>query len=112
MRLESPKVLMHLPFRQLYTSFEQAIGAIREDFFCEMMQMSGLAYHYLKSSRGAKTPDFLVNSSDGDIIVEIGGKSKGRRQFKGVTVERKLILAHSAATKESSRPLFLLGYTA
>lgn len=37
---------------------------------------------YLKSKRGEKTPDFLLKGYI-DTIFEIGGRGKGRRQFKG-----------------------------
>ena len=108
--LREPKVLMYLPFRLLYREHDEAIGALREDFFAEMMRMKGLEFDYLKSTRGKKTPDFRVRSPEGEIVVEVGGKGKGREQFKGIKVEKKLILSHPANVRGIKRPLFLLGF--
>ena len=108
--LKEPKVLMFLPFRLLYRDWSECIGAIREDFFAEMMTMKGHRFHYLKTKRGAKTPDFLVELADETVVVEIGGKGKGRAQFKGIKVEKKLILSHSPEVKSNKKPLSLLGF--
>jgi predicted AAA+ superfamily ATPase len=108
--LREPKVLMYLPFRLLYREYDKAIGYLREDFFAEMMRMKGLEFDYLKSKRGRKTPDFLVRSQDGDIVVEVGGRGKGREQFKGIKVEKQLILSHPTQIEGIKRPLFLLGF--
>lgn len=105
-----PKVLMNLPFRLLYKDYKEAVGGIREDFAAEMMQMRNLEFHYLKSTRGTKTPDFLVKQETGNIVVEIGGGGKGREQFKGVKVQRKLILSHANIIEGIKRPLCLLGF--
>ena len=67
---------------------------------------------YLKTKRGAKTPDYLVRVGGEDLVVEIGGKGKGRSQFKGVLVERKLILSHDGNQTGIRRPLHLLGFVA
>ena len=75
-----------------------------------MMRIKGMDFHYLKTRRGAKTPDFLVKQDAGDIIVEIGGKGKGREQFKGILAGKKLILSHPSAFEGVKRPLFLLGF--
>jgi predicted AAA+ superfamily ATPase len=107
--LREPKVLMYLPFRLLYSDYEDSAGYLREDFFAEIMRMKGTPFHYLKSTRGAKTPDFLVPRKGGDIVVEIGGKGKGRSQFKGVEVSEKVILVHPGSVDGLRRPLFLLG---
>jgi predicted AAA+ superfamily ATPase len=109
--LREPKVLMHLPFRLLYLPYAQALGALREDFFGEMLGIAGLTFHYLKSRRGAKTPDFLVREGTEDFVFEIGGQSKGYTQFKGVTAERKIVLAHAALpTRKNAHPLALIGF--
>jgi len=108
--LKEPKVLMYLPFRLLYKSYQDSVGEIREDFFAEMLEMKEKAFSYLKTKRGAKTPDFLVKEEGEDIVVEIGGKSKGRQQFKDVIVSRKLILTHSQVVEGDRRPLSLLGF--
>ena len=108
--LKQPKVLMSLPFRLLYREWDQCIGAIREDFFAEMLAMKGYQFHYLKTKRGAKTPDFLVEHEDDTFVIEVGGKGKGRQQFKGIKVEKKLILSHDPKAGAHSKPLALLGF--
>ena len=45
--------------------------------------------------RGAKTPDYYIQYKDENIVVEVGGKSKGREQFKGITEKKKIIFSHS-----------------
>ena len=107
--LKEPKILMYLPFRLLYKSYNEAIGAIREDFFAEILRMKGKAFSYLKTKRGAKTPDFLIETEGESIILEVGGKGKGRQQFKGIKGNKKMILTDSAETDGIKRPLFLMG---
>lgn len=100
-----PKILFSLPYRLLYRKFEDCIGALREDFFVEAARMLGLEISYLKSMRGEKTPDYIID----DTVFEIGGKGKGRRQFKGIGKKRKMILTQPGAIDEMKRPLFLFG---
>jgi len=107
--LKEPKILMYLPFRLLYKSYNESIGAIREDFFAETMRMKDMAFSYLKTKRGAKTPDFLIKTESESIILEVGGKGKGRQQFKGIKGNKKMILTDSADTDGIKRPLFLMG---
>ena len=54
-----------------------------------MMRHRGIPIHYLKTKRGAKTPDYLLG--DGTVI-EIGGKGKGFSQFKDVKADRQVKL--------------------
>ena len=108
--LKEPKVLMFLPFRLLYRDWDQCVGPLREDFFAEMMIMKGCRFHYLKSNRGEKTPDFLVELDEEKVVIEVGGKGKGREQFKGVKVGKKLILAHSSDVGTNRKPISLLGF--
>ena len=108
--LKEPKILMYLPFRLLYQDYTEAIGAIREDFFAEVMRMTGNKFYYLKTKRGKKTPDFLIKDKEGEMVVEIGGKGKGREQFKGINIKKSIILTHSTGTAGIKRPLFLLGF--
>ncbi|NVM23167.1 MAG: ATP-binding protein [Desulfobacterales bacterium] len=108
--LKEPKVLMFLPFRLLYRDWSECVGAIREDFFAEMTSMKGYRFHYLKTKRGAKTPDFLIEHEDETVVVEIGAKGKGREQFKGIKIEKKLILSHSPEVRGNKKPLSLLGF--
>lgn len=106
--LKEPKVVMALPYRLLFKPFEEAIGSLREDFFVGAMRARGRELFYLKSMRGQKTPDYLVKDSE-DVVFEIGGKGKGRSQFKGVEVEKKILLTDSYDTTGGRRPLFLSG---
>ena len=108
--LKEPKILMAVPYRLLWNDFEQAIGGLREDFFVETLRSMDIDCHYLKSTRGAKTPDYLVPYRNEEIVIEVGGKGKGREQFKGITVEKKMILSHSLSSEGIRRPLFLLGF--
>ncbi|MDQ7822281.1 MAG: hypothetical protein RDV48_05755 [Candidatus Eremiobacteraeota bacterium] len=43
------------------------------------------------------------------MVFEAGGKGKGRSQFKGIEVEKKILLADSYDTTGGRRPLFLAG---
>ena len=108
--IREPKVLMAPPCRLLYREPDDAIGGLREDFFVEMFRRTGHEFGYLKSTRGAKTPDYLVSDGPDRLVVEVGGKGKGREQFKGVEVSRKLIFAHTDAPVGRRLPLFLAGF--
>ena len=61
-------------------------------------------------TRGAKTPDYLIEDAPTKLVIEIGGPSKGRQQFKGVQIDRKIVFMHSPAPEKGRLPLFLLGY--
>jgi hypothetical protein len=76
------------------------------------MSQAGIELEYLKSTRGAKTPDYLIERDGERLAVEVGGRGKGREQFKGVEVDRKLVFAHSLVPEGSRLPLFLLGFLA
>ena len=108
--MREPKVLMCPPYRLLFNEYDQAIGGLREDFFAEMMTAAGLPFDYLKSTRGKKTPDFLTCNGKESIVLEIGGKGKGRSQFKGVSTDRKIILSADDQVDNLKRPLYLLGF--
>ncbi len=106
--LKEPKVVMSLPYRLLYKPFSEAIGGLREDFFVGILRSLGKNIFYLKSKRGQKTPDYFIRDLKG-IVFEIGGKGKGRSQFKGVNTRKKIILADGYDTSGMRRPLFLIG---
>ncbi|MFP7754095.1 ATP-binding protein [Thermodesulfobacteriota bacterium B35] len=108
--MREPKVLLSPPYRLLYSDYDSAVGGLREDFFAEMLTSASIEFYYLKSTRGSKTPDFLVRDRKGNIVLEVGGKGKGRSQFKGIHVNRKIILSHGGEIDDIRRPLFLLGY--
>ncbi len=106
--LKEPKVVMALPYRLLYRQLSEAIGGLREDFFVETFRALGKEIFYLKSMRGQKTPDYLMRDRE-NIVFEIGGKGKGRSQFKGVEIQKKIIFADGYDVKNMRRPLFLAG---
>jgi predicted AAA+ superfamily ATPase len=107
--LKEPKIFMAVPYRLLYTEFDRAIGALREDFFVEAVKFLGQECFYLKTNRGKKTPDFVMPQMTGNLVIEVGGKGKGHTQFKGMKAEEKIIFAHGLEANGLRRPLFLLG---
>jgi len=66
--------------------------------------------YYLKSTRGKKTPDYLLTHKGKNIAVEIGGKRKGREQFKGFTPDKKIIAADTETMDDIRKPLLLFGF--
>ena len=106
--MKEPKIVMALPYRLLYKPLNEAIGGLREDFFVEVVRALGKEIFYFKSMRGQKTPDYFIRDYE-DIIFEVGGKGKGRSQFKGVDVKRKIIFADGCDMTDTRRPLFLAG---
>lgn len=118
--LKEPKVLLQLPYRLLYQDFEQAVGGLREEFFALAMRQHSCTFQYAKSTRGAKTPDFLLSGTTSaelnGTVVEIGGPGKGRSQFKGFDYERKVVLFDDIQLKKVRIdpglrvPLFCIGF--
>lgn len=108
--MKEPKILMALPFRLIYKEYNDAIGALREDYFVETMLSIGKKNNYLKSTRGKKTLDYIIRDNNQKIVIELGGKGKGRRQFKDVSEEKKIIFSHSIETEDIKRPLFMSGF--
>ncbi|GAB6088444.1 ATP-binding protein [Spirochaeta dissipatitropha] len=90
-----PKILMELPYRLQYKEREDCIGGLREDFFASAMRQHGMEFQYAKSTRGSKTPDFLLEIDGIPAILEVGGKGKGRTQFKDIQYKKKIILRDS-----------------
>jgi predicted AAA+ superfamily ATPase len=110
--LREPKILMTPPIRLLHRDWSEAIGGLREDFFALAMRQAQVPFHYLKSTRGEKTPDYLVEHDGKRYAIEIGGRGKGRQQFKGVKTDQKIILADQPLPAHGRQPLFLLGFLA
>ena len=108
--LREPKILLVPPVRILFRSEEEAVGGLREDFFALAMRQAGIAFSYLKGTRGQKTPDFLVVHEGEKIAMEVGGKGKGRSQFKDMRDLRRIILAPDAVPSPNRVPLHLLGF--
>ncbi len=75
------------------------LGTIRELFFIKMLKNSGHTVHY------SKTGDFIVD----DVIFEIGGKSKTRKQLKQVTQEAYLVKDDILYAGKLEIPLHLFG---
>jgi hypothetical protein len=75
-----------------------------------MLTLKGYKFHYLKTKRGAKTPDYLVEHEREKFVIEIGGKGKGREQFKGIKIEKKLILCNDPKAGSGKKPLSLMGF--
>ena len=105
-----PKILLYLPSRLIFTSYKSSLGALREDFATTMFRALQVEYFYLKSTKGKKTPDFLIMHQGKKVIIEVGGKNKGREQFKDLkSSDYKIVLKHGADFKENDIPLFMLG---
>ena len=108
--LKEPKILMALPYRLLYKNFTDCIGALREDFFISTFSALNKKVFYLKSTTGKKTADYILEDNE-DIAIEIGGKSKGKSQFKGLSLDKKIILADSIENNtKDKKPLFSIGF--
>jgi predicted AAA+ superfamily ATPase len=110
--LKEPKVLLMPPIRMLYRPVDEARGGLREDFFAFAMRQAGRDVNYLKSTRGQKTPDFLLQYGGENVVFEVGGKGKGRSQFKGIQADRKIVMAEGASLSEDRMPLYLAGFLA
>lgn len=108
--LREPKILLMPPLRLLHRPMDEVIGGLREDFFAMAMRQAGIGIQYLKSTTGQKTPDFLVEHGGRKVVFEIGGKGKGRSQFKGVSADQKIILAPGIAPSCGRIPMESVGF--
>jgi len=103
---KEPKILFTPPYRLLYRQYDECIGDLREDFFVDAISRLKIELNYLKGTRGEKTPDYLV----GSVVCEIGGRNKGRSQFKGFTARKnKIIFTQPGMLDDMRRPLFFAG---
>ena len=96
---KEPKVMLSLPIRLLYKSFEDCVGELREDFFAFAMAQHSIDFHYAKTTRGSKTPDFIIRIDNQNLLVEVGGPGKGRTRFKGLEYEKKIVVYHRSGAK-------------
>ena len=110
--MKEPKVLLTPPVRLLYRELDDSIGSLREDLAVSMLRPGVEELHYLKASRGSKTPDFMILYRGEKIVFEVGGANKGRKQFKGITADRKIILRDGGELSKESVPLHCLGFLA
>ena len=90
-------------------------GALREEFTAFAVEQHGVSLRYAKSTRGAKTPDYLIEIDGTPIVIEVGGPGKGRSQFKNVEYERKVIVHDGEPAPAGSSgvrrvPLHALGF--
>ena len=108
--LKEPKVLLIPPIRLLYRGLDDALGPLREDLTAFLLRLAVDQLHYLKATRGAKTPDFLIRHKGEKIVFEVGGAKKGRTQFKGIVADRKIVLSDGARISENRLPLHCLGF--
>lgn len=111
--LREPKVFMELPYRVLFRPFEECVGELREDFFALAMAQHGMPFSYAKTTRGSKTPDFILELSTGTVVLEVGGRGKGRSQFKGLRYDAKVVLSHGDDLRAAAGlrvPLHCLGF--
>lgn len=106
---KEPKVLLMPPLRLLYRDAEDARGGLREDFFGMAMRQAGFELSYVKGTRGEKIPDYLFRHEGKRYVVEVGGKGKGRSQFKGITADETRVAAESGDWNAGRIPLHLFG---
>ena len=82
------------------TGHHYKIGTIRELFFIKMLKNSGHTVHY------SKMGDFIVD----DIIYEVGGKGKTRKQIKQVSQTAYLVKDDILYSGKGEIPLYLFGF--
>lgn len=131
---KQPKILFNLPFRLVFSAdwridLNVHKGMLLEDFAAEMLIGKGYGLHYLKTKRGSKTPDLLVNCAkegykpidntdevfstlqNTTAILEIGTKRKYKVSYK-LDYKGKIDifkLTYPYINKANIRPLSLLG---
>ena len=110
--LKEPKILLMPPLRLLHLPLKEARGALREDFFVFALRQAGFDLSYLKGTRGQKTPDFLLRHKERNLVFEVGGKGKGRSQFKGIEADRKIVFSEGGPLSREAIPLNLAGMLA
>ena len=90
---------------------EQIKGALREEFFVQSIDNLNQTLYYLKSRRGAKTPDYLFIFEGNKYIFEIGGQKKGFSQFKGISDQyNKYIISYPGISQNNKIPLIMFGF--
>ena len=106
--MKEPKILLPPPLRAAFSSLPENMlkGSIREDFFVHNAICAGYRPKYLKSNRGRKTPDYLID----DLVVEVGGRGKGRTQFKGFKTKKTILAVSPGVYSESKVPLIAFGF--
>jgi predicted AAA+ superfamily ATPase len=77
---------------------------------CRLDDLAGGNWSAEHLRAGRFFEDYLVRGRTDKLVVEVGGKGKGREQFKGVKIDRKLIFAHTDVPDRGRLPLFLAGF--
>jgi len=109
--MREPKILLAPPFRLINNEYSSMVGYLREDFVVEALKMRDFEVFYLKSMRGEKTPDFFISEKNTRYVIEVGGKGKGRSQFKGFSGYKKIVLSDTEnLSKKGHKPIYLIGY--
>jgi predicted AAA+ superfamily ATPase len=109
--MREPKILLAPPFRLINNEYSSVVGYLREDFVVEALKMRDFEVFYLKSMRGEKTPDFFITEKNTRYVIEVGGKGKGRSQFKGFSGYKKIVLSDTEnLSKKGHKPIYLIGY--
>jgi len=96
---KEPKLYLAFPFRAYFNtvkSRQSDIGALREEFFVNHVDTAC----YMKTERGAKTPDFKIDN----VIFEVGGAGKTFKQKADYLVKDAVLI------EERTIPLFLFGF--
>ncbi len=108
---KEPKILLSPPLRLLFRDYEECLGGLREDFAVHMLKEQGVNFYYLKGKKGEKRPDYLIKMDNIKIVIEIGGKGKGFKQFKGISDNYKKIVFKQdyKISKDFTFPLYFLG---
>lgn len=75
-------------------------GTIRESFFLNMLKNSGNQVYF------SKVGDFVVN----DVLFEVGGKGKNKKQLKGWPKSAYLVKDNILYGSKSEIPLHLFGF--
>ena len=82
------------------TGYQVQVGTVREIFFIKMLKNSGHKVHY------SRVGDFVVN----DIIFEVGGKSKSKKQIKNKLEKAYLVKDDILYGSKYEIPLYLFGF--
>jgi len=105
--MKEPQIYITLPFRAYISKLPKNLltGTMREEFAVMNLISAGKKINYVKGSKGEKIPDFYINGT----IIEVGGKSKSRTQFKGIKYKKKIIAIIPGKYSKDYIPLISLG---
>ena len=77
---------------------------------CRRYARRRFLYEQMAVDEGRHFTGIVGPRGAGKLVVEVGGKGKGREQFKGINVDRKLVFAHTDVPDGRRLPLFLAGF--